>query len=466
MRAIWILAAVTLAAPGCKKREGGAARKVPAEDGSRDAGAAATVEPLGPVRGPVARAQLVIHVAAAKLAGARAAFERAVAAEPGLRVVDAPSAAVAAAEVAYREQQAPECDPPAPDELAYLGRELSAADEQVLAGVGACVVLSFSAPAADAVAQLRRVHRVGTPLAAALGGLVWSTEQRLLFGAGAWAKRATALDGDVPDLVPLVVIHVYREAAGQGLREVSLGLEQLGLPDLVVAGVVDVDREQAGELLNLVAQTLEEGAEPAADGTLSVDVARIRNPAAAERFRGDMVETGTGKTTVRLVAARPEPGDADNRLWRIDVPGDGSYLERLTTALAQVFGRGDQVIYASHDDPELTAASARARKALAALRSRVARGLDTGEAIIVKAPFATASGSAEYMWIEVRTWKGPVLTGVLTDEPFDVPDLHAGATVEVAEGDVFDYIHRKPDGTLEGGETNAILERREAPRQP
>lgn len=92
-----------------------------------------------------------------------------------------------------------------------------------------------------------------------------------------------------------------------------------------------------------------------------------------------------------------------------------------------------------------------------AKRAAFARGLQPGEYISVTAPFAKASGGSEWMWVEVSKWQGEKIEGVLKNEPYEVPSLHAGQMVQVSQGKVFDYIRRYPDGKQEGNSTAAII---------
>jgi uncharacterized protein YegJ (DUF2314 family) len=64
------------------------------------------------------------------------------------------------------------------------------------------------------------------------------------------------------------------------------------------------------------------------------------------------------------------------------------------------------------------------------------------------------------MWVEVTSWKGDKIIGLLKNEPFDIPDLHAGQIVEVSQANVFDFIRNHSDGTAEGNETGAVIEKR------
>ena len=61
------------------------------------------------------------------------------------------------------------------------------------------------------------------------------------------------------------------------------------------------------------------------------------------------------------------------------------------------------------------------------------------------------------MWVEVTSWKGNLIRGTLENQPFNVPNLHAGQVVEVWQGEVFDYIREYPDKRREGNTTGEII---------
>jgi uncharacterized protein YegJ (DUF2314 family) len=63
------------------------------------------------------------------------------------------------------------------------------------------------------------------------------------------------------------------------------------------------------------------------------------------------------------------------------------------------------------------------------------------------------------MWVEVGSWKGDDIVGLLDNEPYAIPALHAGSTVKVSERQVFDYLRYKADGTEEGNETGRAIEK-------
>lgn len=78
---------------------------------------------------------------------------------------------------------------------------------------------------------------------------------------------------------------------------------------------------------------------------------------------------------------------------------------------------------------------------------------------MVKAPFTTLAGGREWMWVEVSAWNANgQISGLLRNEPEDVPGLHGGQTVNVHQRDVFDYLRVRTDGVTEGNETSQIIE--------
>ena len=94
------------------------------------------------------------------------------------------------------------------------------------------------------------------------------------------------------------------------------------------------------------------------------------------------------------------------------------------------------------------------------------KGFAPGERLLLKAPFKTDDGGNEWMWVEVVTWKGDLVNGILQNDPYEVTGLSAGARVEFRASDAFDYIHYHPDGREEGNTTGAILRRRESKPAP
>jgi uncharacterized protein YegJ (DUF2314 family) len=190
-----------------------------------------------------------------------------------------------------------------------------------------------------------------------------------------------------------------------------------------------------------------------------VDIRALRSRAFRERRLASLSKGATARATLAIAVGKPEAGDAENRLLELTFEGPrGSAPERQDAVLSQIFGAEDATVALDHD-AALLAESARARANLLALKPRWLAGHAAGERLMVKAPFRAVGGD-EYMWVDVTTWQGTRIRGLLANDPVHVPDLRAGATVEVEEGSVFDYLLYRQDGTAEGNTTAKLLQRR------
>jgi uncharacterized protein YegJ (DUF2314 family) len=142
---------------------------------------------------------------------------------------------------------------------------------------------------------------------------------------------------------------------------------------------------------------------------------------------------------------------------RFNTSAGSDTTSRQTAFITDVYGaQTDDVIRVKHD-AALREASERARAKLPALKAAFSAGLQPGETLSLKAPFATPTGGNEWMWVEVTQWQGNQIVGMLRNQPRDVPTLKAGQMVNIKQEDVFDYIRRNPNGKQEGNETGEIL---------
>lgn len=351
--------------------------------------------------------------------------------------------------------------PPQNEEtLAHFGRGLDAAAIASLQRAVAMTTLSVSGPADRAVPSYRVAMAALLALESAAPGAIFDGETRETFSGAAFSARASAFSGDVPLMRKHVVVHVYRN--GRALRAVSLGMRKLGLPDVCVPELVDTNAEGMVVLMNGAMQALAEHPKLSPDGELTLDLGALSLEPDGGTEDGGAVRRGTGKGTLRLVKAKVEDGDADNRLVALDFPGPaGTLHERHAAALATILGMDERRMASAREgDPELEAARARARVKVMALKPRFRDGPPEMESLSVKGPFATASGGVEWMWVEVTRWRGTTVEGILQNDPYDVPSLRTGSKVTVKEDEIFDYLHRLGDGGTEGNETSRILEGR------
>lgn len=333
--------------------------------------------------------------------------------------------------------------PPTVAELPYMGVGVSPAQGESLQASADPLVVTFVGPGPQAPALLDAATALMDCAARRLDALVWDEESRRVFSREAWQDR---LGPPTPDrLSRHFVIHSYENDGA--VRAVSLGLGKLGLPDLVVERTTRHSASRVVELMNEIASELFRR------GSLT-DAGQLRltpRPGAG----------GAAAVAIELVEGTRAPGDNENRLIEVWFGGaDSGEHARQVVVLNKILGEADdQIIRAANDDRELLAARDRARAALPGVRERYNRGEFELESVSVKALFEDEHGS-EWMWVEVRSWRGDRIEGVLTSTPFDVRTVVAGDHVTVSMDGVFDYEVLGPDGVVEGGETSRILEGR------
>jgi len=289
------------------------------------------------------------------------------------------------------------------------------------------------------------------------GALLWDSETRELFTAEAWKdKRIDSWVEDIPKVEDHIVIHAYKN--NDGVRAITLGMAKLGLPDVVVNDFSWSLNQPMGNLLNLTTQLLLEGALLDKQGYLAMPLDELKNRAFKQELKESLHENALPNQKILTGEGKWEEGDPENYILELlfdDVTG-GSLSEKQQSFLSGLFGWSDQISYVEHNR-EIEAASERAKSKLNGLRSEFNKGLAPGEFIQLKAPFATPDGGSEWMWVEVRSWVGSEIKGLLKNEPYHIPGLKGGSEVTVRQEDIFDYIRRFPDGSSEGNETGALI---------
>lgn len=342
-------------------------------------------------------------------------------------------------------------------ELGHFARHVDPSIRGKLTAEHPATFLAVEGPTAGG-RTLRAFTKLAGALAADLGAVVFDLESRDLWDPPSWTRlRAGGWDAGVPVVDDHIAIHVYEQDGA--LRSVTLGMAKLGLPDVVVNGHARSSRMEL--LVRAVCQWLAENRALPAPGRIPLELSRVKLRALRELLVADLGKGTAGKVDLTVVAGRREEGDAENDLLELSFGGfPGGPTERQAAILTRLFGSADEVQNASADDAALLAASRRAKAALPRFRQGFTRR-QPGELFLVKVPFRSARGQVEYMWVEVQSWNGRELRGVLQGEPVLVEGLREGAPVKVAEGEVYDWYWRHADGAREGGETTRILQERE-----
>jgi uncharacterized protein YegJ (DUF2314 family) len=352
-----------------------------------------------------------------------------------------------------------EYTPPDKESLKYFGFGLSAEQETALQASERVLILSFAHGKARVWPGLRAANQVALALARETGGLIWDEGTRQVFTPEAWDKRRIQTwKESLPDIAYQTTIHAYND--GEFVRAITLGMAKVGLPDVVVENSSWSSKRSTGNLINLFCQAIAEGSVLGKPGEYDLDIRKIQTQEVREGQLSALVDKATAVAKLTLVTGEWERGDPENRLIEITFdrnPGKDAHAQQ-NAAVSSMFGWEDTVRDVKHTDA-VKEASERAKAKLPQLRKDFEAGLAPGEYILVKGPFPTPDGGNEWMWVEVTAWQPGKIKGLLNNEPFNIPKLHAGQMVEVKEEDIFDYIRERPDGTSEGNETGAIIDK-------
>lgn len=352
-----------------------------------------------------------------------------------------------------------------PPDLAMLqrfGRGLSREQAEALQTSTLALVVRFAHPQKGATAAYRRSLQLMAQLAQDTGGLLWDEETREVFTLDHWRKRRLdTWDGNLPDVSQHTVIHAYQSQ--KMVRAITLGMGKFGLPDVVVQDFSWSMNRPMGNLVNLLSQSLAEGLLIGPNGRVELAFKRLQHAGVRATQSSDLLAGSQGRAELMLVEGRPEDGDPENRLVeiRFDTASGKDAYARQEALLSSLYGSKDSITYVQHDAALLAARDA-ARARLPALQKAFAAGLAPGEYLLVKAPFDTPAGGVEWMWVEVMTWQGDLIQGLLKNEPFNIPSLHGGQKVTVSQAKLFDYIRRYADGREEGNETGRLMQKRQA----
>lgn len=351
--------------------------------------------------------------------------------------------------------------PPSVKSLAYSGHGLNNDQVAQLQKSTQALILDFAQPKSDVWVALRAANQLVEKLARETDGFVWDEETREVFTPDAWEERRLATWTTViPAIEKQTTIHVYKK--DEFVRAISLGMKKVGLPDVVVEEFDWSSEDQVGDLINIFCQAMAEGASLNVPGAFTIDLKSIKDPTVREAQLKSLKKNATGVGYLQLKTAVADEGDPENRLVELAFDryaGRDSQAKR-ESLLGCFFGVEDKTTAIRHNE-ELLEASRKAKSHLPELGSRFNMGLEPGELILAKAPFKTRTGGNEWMWVEISHWKNHSIRGILENDPELVPDLHTGEVVEIREEDVFDYIHKYPNGRVEGNTTAEIIQKME-----
>jgi uncharacterized protein YegJ (DUF2314 family) len=127
--------------------------------------------------------------------------------------------------------------------------------------------------------------------------------------------------------------------------------------------------------------------------------------------------------------------------------------------VAELFDQDEpRVVSVDGDDPRLFAARQEARRRLGEFAAAFAKG--QGKEFMVKVQLPDKDGGYENIWMDVETITKDKIRGTLGNEPFELPGLHLGSSVEVARDSIVDWMYTVGEET-KGGFTVKIFEEME-----
>lgn len=349
---------------------------------------------------------------------------------------------------------------PKPEAFELFALGLEPVDRDRILASKRTIFLNFSYPERDVQSSLHTISKFIGAITKDVPAAIWDDETRQILSGSEWRKkRIDSWIGGQINVGEHITMHAYRDP--QLVRTVTLGLRKFGLPDLVLEGIPWELSRPAGNTINYCAQTLLENGFPEKH-VFILNLGKIRHRIVREKALENQLEGAIGVVGVGLFDSKPEKGDPDNRQFRIDFPEmeatDAS--ERAARGLAALYGSEKTLLYARHNDEELVAARDRARKIFFSKKELFRAGLKPNERLAVKYGF-TDGKNTEYMWLEVYGWDGDKLSGIVSDDSYNIEGVKAGQKVTIPVGDIYDYLHYHADGAVEGNETGKILESRE-----
>lgn len=355
--------------------------------------------------------------------------------------------------------------PPDLEALQRFGRGLTREQAVALQRSERALILRFAHPMSVSMPAYRSALLLTEQVARDTNGLLWDEETREVFTPDEWHKRRLdSWSGDTPNALTQTVIHAYK--GDKQVRAITLGMAKFGLPDIVVDDFSWSSNRSMGHLIGLLAQAMVEGATLKSSGVYDLDLRAIGHSVVRDSQLPTLKRNSTAVAKLSLIKGTPESGDPRNRLVEIAFdryPGPDRYA-RQDAMLSALFGTEDSVTRVNHTR-ELQVASDAARAKLPGLKDAFNRGLQPGEYVLLKLPFATPKGGTEWMWVEVMSWDGDAISGLLKNEPMDIPTLHGGQIVKVSQSKVFDYLRSDANGRDEGNTTGAILQRMQEARK-
>lgn len=332
---------------------------------------------------------------------------------------------------------------------------LDATQQEKLKDAKKVVVLDVVAPVS--VTEQIGVANAVYGFAKATNGVVWDELTQDYFSPDAFKERR--IDGWETG-TPWAAVHfkVFAEDSGRnGMSLSTAGLRRFGIPELELHNIPGNALKSANHVVNVVGQLLVENPKSAKPGAFNIVISKMKHDAYRESLSAASTEGAKAEVEVEL---RPI-GDGEIPTLEIVFPGAGEKTVVVDRGIVALFGSSDSVNQVEHDEELLAVSKAAMAEFAKVVKPKFLKGLKTAEVLLVKAPFKTSAGGNEWMWVEVTDIaKNGTITGLLANDPDDVPELESGQEVKVKEAELFDWILKAPDGSTTGNKTGDLMQKR------
>jgi len=338
-------------------------------------------------------------------------------------------------------------------------------DRRLEAATHLVLIQAFDAPGM-APAGLVCARSAAYVAAAALGGVVFDPRCRRVVPIDFYDEPLNPEQPVVLAREVAVLLSIGRKGLGWGT---TVGMRKFGLPELEVRDVPPGLCSQVPWFMYSVARRLlvrlSEYCEQAG-GLISVfrmePTLRVTFGDGMRANGGDEDATppegARGWTEVSISYSRGR-GDRDDFL-RIVAPRATrqSHGEWLYAALEDLRGGVDPTLRVKAESEAMAEAHRKALETLPDVARRFRLGLPVGHTLFVKHGFPVNDELREFMWIGVTEWAGGTVRGRLSNAPSSRRDLRAGQLVTIREDEVFDWMIVWPDGFVEGGFSQQVVQ--------
>jgi uncharacterized protein YegJ (DUF2314 family) len=383
--------------------------------------------------------------------------------------------------------------------LGGLADGLSEEAASTLAESQEVLVLSFAAP----IERITELNALVYPLFAELaqgGGVVEELGTGRLFDADAFSEHSARVTAEPLDTSAFFVLEATGDEGDAYTDLETIGLRALGLHDMRMQDLREDEIEAHTALLNALAQLAwEQGGLQersfVSESALELTAARHRavgiEGTAYALASGSLWSTSADPIVLigfdgRFDAPPADPlssypsalvfedePEAPAEATEPEMPAEASEPETpaetaesetpAETAESETPAETAEPAEATSPAPPEGPASleeaqqqARAKLELT-VRERWDAGLPSGDRLYLKVPFDGPEGRVEYLWVQLVSWRGGAMDGVLRSTPAWTDDLAEGDAVNFEQAEVFDYLLRHKDGTTEGNTTERFL---------